>query len=386
MFYNKKQIVFKALLVALVSLFFQATAFAQAIEIGVYNVENGSHPISIDYDKNGILLFKDFRGTEKFRMESKNKYVHLTYPTQSLTLIGTDKVVHADAANGYKREFLLYAPRSANPVEGVIKFKVDEDYYFATETRDCRFVGLYKYLGKEPTLFKYPAGEQVEGSPIVDLKMNGTGEYQGHGTIKYNIRWWIETDYKGSISEIDLTLFKRYYLVIQFKEGQFAEEFSRMHLDVYSDGSKAVIMGERERELNCNTSSISKPINKSKISTSEADNNQVTGTISGSGSGNNAQRSTTKTSTTPASAAAKDMVDYKEVAKGYQAKMKSDPAKAQVYSFCAAAALAKSSLSEEAFEVYAKKIAASLKTVVEDKAPCPCSDVIPAQAWKEAGK
>ena len=72
----------------------------------------------------------------------------------------------------------------------------------------------------------------------------------------------------------------------------------------------------------------------------------------------------------------KDFVDYSKIAAKYKEKMKSDPKDAQLWSFCAAAANARSSFSKEGFEEYAAKIVASMKVILEKKDKCPCTDAI----------
>lgn len=73
--------------------------------------------------------------------------------------------------------------------------------------------------------------------------------------------------------------------------------------------------------------------------------------------------------------------DYKKIAGKYRDKMKSDPKDAQMYAFCAAAAMARAMYDEDAFKAYAKKIVASLKQIVVNKQKCPCEDAISQNIW-----
>ena len=62
--------------------------------------------------------------------------------------------------------------------------------------------------------------------------------------------------------------------------------------------------------------------------------------------------------------------------------MKSDPKDAQMWSFCAAAAIGKSSFNADAYETYVAKIVASLKQIMVTPDKCPCEDAIPATFWR----
>lgn len=67
---------------------------------------------------------------------------------------------------------------------------------------------------------------------------------------------------------------------------------------------------------------------------------------------------------------------FSQIAKSYLEKMKEDPKDAQLWSFCAAAANARSSFNEEGFQEYLSKIIPSMKAILEDKNVCPCKDAI----------
>lgn len=67
---------------------------------------------------------------------------------------------------------------------------------------------------------------------------------------------------------------------------------------------------------------------------------------------------------------------YFSVAKMYLERMKTDAKDAQLWSFCAAAANARSSFNEEGFEEYLSKIIPSMKALLEDKTKCPCTEAI----------
>ncbi len=73
---------------------------------------------------------------------------------------------------------------------------------------------------------------------------------------------------------------------------------------------------------------------------------------------------------------------YKVIAEKYQGWMKTDSKDAQLWAFCAAAAIARSSFNDEGFEDYISKIVPSLKQIVTDKDKCPCEDAIPVTYWR----
>lgn len=75
---------------------------------------------------------------------------------------------------------------------------------------------------------------------------------------------------------------------------------------------------------------------------------------------------------------------YYAMAERYKAKMTTDKKDAQLWSFCAAAAMARSSMNEEGFKDYANKISLSIKQIIINKAKCPCEDAIPTEIWNKA--
>jgi len=74
---------------------------------------------------------------------------------------------------------------------------------------------------------------------------------------------------------------------------------------------------------------------------------------------------------------------YFAMAERYKAKMLTDKKDAQLWSFCAAAAMARSSMNDEGFKEYASKIVASIKQIIINKAKCPCEDAIPTEIWNK---
>ena len=82
----------------------------------------------------------------------------------------------------------------------------------------------------------------------------------------------------------------------------------------------------------------------------------------------------TGTANTPASK--EDFAKYFPIAEKYKEKMKEDPKDAQLWSFCAAAANARSSFSKEGYEEYLSKVVPSMKAILEKKDKCPCTDAI----------
>ncbi len=82
----------------------------------------------------------------------------------------------------------------------------------------------------------------------------------------------------------------------------------------------------------------------------------------------------TGTANTPASK--EDFNKYFPIAQKYKEKMKEDPKDAQLWSFCAAVANARSSFSKEGYEEYVSKVVPSMKVILEQKDKCPCTDAI----------
>ncbi|MES2276166.1 MAG: hypothetical protein V4592_09095 [Bacteroidota bacterium] len=78
----------------------------------------------------------------------------------------------------------------------------------------------------------------------------------------------------------------------------------------------------------------------------------------------------------------KEFINYKEVAKKYQDSMRINPKDAQMYSFCAAAAMARATFNSDGYEEYAKKLILSLKQIMINKTKCPCEVAIPQRLWE----
>ncbi|WP_410221877.1 hypothetical protein [Pedobacter sp.] len=95
----------------------------------------------------------------------------------------------------------------------------------------------------------------------------------------------------------------------------------------------------------------------------------------------NSSRYTLTLSSKNATASNEQFNTYFALAEKYKAKMLSDKKDAQLWSFCAAAAMARSSMNEEGFKEYASKIVSSIKLIVTDKTKCPCEDAIPTNIW-----
>jgi len=72
---------------------------------------------------------------------------------------------------------------------------------------------------------------------------------------------------------------------------------------------------------------------------------------------------------------------YRRIAQKYHDLMKTDPNNVQVYSFCAAAAIARATYNKDGYEEYARKVILSLKQFLVDMNKCPCEDAIPASTW-----
>lgn len=92
-------------------------------------------------------------------------------------------------------------------------------------------------------------------------------------------------------------------------------------------------------------------------------------------------RFTLRLSSKDATANNEQFKKYFALAEKYKAKMLSDKKDAQLWSFCAAAAMARSSMNDDGFKEYAKKVSASIKLIIINKTNCPCEDAIPAAIW-----
>ncbi|RZK55111.1 MAG: hypothetical protein EOO87_08730 [Pedobacter sp.] len=98
----------------------------------------------------------------------------------------------------------------------------------------------------------------------------------------------------------------------------------------------------------------------------------------------NNSRFTIRRSSSDATANNEQFKRYFALAEHYKAKMISDKKDAQLWSFCAAAAMARSSMNEEGFADYASKVASSVKLIIVNKSKCPCEDAIPTAIWSAA--
>ena len=72
---------------------------------------------------------------------------------------------------------------------------------------------------------------------------------------------------------------------------------------------------------------------------------------------------------------------FLKMAEKYKAMMKTDPKDAQAWAFCAMAAHAKTTHTDDAYTKKVIAVAASLKQIVPS-GKCPCEDAIPAAIWK----
>ena len=218
-----------------------------SITPGVYNTSAGDYPISLKKNESGNLIYKDYRETVEYINIAPGTYKNSKSPSVYLTSRDGINIAIGEDNSGFRKAFKLYAPANATPENGAIAFPYHEDIYYATRATTSLFIGMYKYPGKEPRFFEYS-----EGEPIIILNDDQTGRYQRHGMPAIPIKWWIESDYKGNLKVIKGDLADRYYLVVQFGPGsQYDLEgtYDRMYLDVYKDGSKVVILGERVKQL-----------------------------------------------------------------------------------------------------------------------------------------
>ncbi|WP_199139112.1 hypothetical protein [Pedobacter sp. ASV12] len=95
-------------------------------------------------------------------------------------------------------------------------------------------------------------------------------------------------------------------------------------------------------------------------------------------------RYTLKLSSTSESSSNEQYKTYSAMAERYKAKMLTDKKDAQLWSFCAAAAYARSTMNDEGFKEYATQISSSIKLIIVNKAKCPCEDAIPPAIWNSA--
>lgn len=97
--------------------------------------------------------------------------------------------------------------------------------------------------------------------------------------------------------------------------------------------------------------------------------------------GGDNSRYTLKLSSTSMNSDNEQFKTYSAIAERYKAKMETDKKDAQLWSLCAAAAYARSTMNEDGFKAYAEKVASSIKLIAVNKAKCPCEDAIPATIW-----
>ncbi|TKC10718.1 hypothetical protein FA048_11140 [Pedobacter polaris] len=95
-------------------------------------------------------------------------------------------------------------------------------------------------------------------------------------------------------------------------------------------------------------------------------------------------RHTIKLTSTSNVASSEQFKTYYAMAERYKAKMLTDKKDAQLWSFCAAAAMARSTMNDEGFKNYATKVSSSIKLITINKAKCPCEDAIPTDIWNKA--
>lgn len=98
----------------------------------------------------------------------------------------------------------------------------------------------------------------------------------------------------------------------------------------------------------------------------------------------NNSRYTLKLTKTSEIASTAQFKKYYALAEQYKAKMQTDKKDAQLWSFCAAAAMAKSTMNNEGFTDYATKVSSSIKQIIINKTKCPCEDAIPQEIWNKA--
>lgn len=112
--------------------------------------------------------------------------------------------------------------------------------YTVSATLPEEILGTYRYEGA--------------GEPIVEIRKDGTGLFQPHGTPAIPIRIWIDVDADGvPRREVGTEQRYRYTLLIQYGEGGNGNyppgDYSLLDVTMLKDEGIATVLGERIRTL-----------------------------------------------------------------------------------------------------------------------------------------
>jgi hypothetical protein len=123
----------------------------------------------------------------------------------------------------------------------VEKMEIMGDSYTVSKTLPAEILGTYHYEGK--------------GEPIVQINADGTGLFQPHQRPAIPIKIWIDVQDDGTPRrQVGTEQRYRYTLLIQYGaggDGNYpAGKYDLMGVTMLKDEGKAIILGERIRQLN----------------------------------------------------------------------------------------------------------------------------------------
>ena len=126
----------------------------------------------------------------------------------------------------------------------VQKFEIKGNTHYGTKAIPEEILGLYKY--------------EKDLEPIVEVNKDGTGFFQFHGTTKYPVEFWIETDENGNLIKYENEENSNYRTFLILKYGSNGEPvqgvdivgtYDRIRLSMSYSLGYAIILGERFRKL-----------------------------------------------------------------------------------------------------------------------------------------
>jgi hypothetical protein len=135
----------------------------------------------------------------------------------------------------------VYTTANAQKVE---TFTLDGNTYYGTKAIPDDIVGFYQY--------------EKTKEPIVDIKKNGTGEFQVHGVPAYPVEYWIQTDAKGVVQKRTGAVPRNYQVVLILKYGDNGQsgwkgekkgQYDRIEVTMAFDQGYAIVLGERFRKI-----------------------------------------------------------------------------------------------------------------------------------------
>lgn len=123
-------------------------------------------------------------------------------------------------------------------------FTINDKTYYGTKAIPEEITGFYQY--------------EKTKEPIVDIKKDGTGQFQVHGVKAYPVEYWIETDAKGVVQKVKSEVNNNYQVVLILKYGDNGETgwkgekngtYDRIDVTMAFDQGYAISLGERFRKL-----------------------------------------------------------------------------------------------------------------------------------------